>query len=66
LGTVREPPRHILQLSSGWRGNVREVQGAKGTLYFQWVEFDEPHRDSEGDGPYEGGEIQVEFLEAAV
>jgi len=66
LGTVREPPGQILARGGGWQGNVREVQGVKGKLCFQWVEFDEPHRDSDGDGPYGAGEIQVEFLEAAV
>jgi hypothetical protein len=66
LGTVREPPGYILKLADGWRGNVREVQGVKGQLFFQWVEFDEPQRGADGDGPYGGGEIQVDYLEAAV
>ena len=66
LGTVRVPPTQILQLADGWHGHVRHVKGAKAVLYFQWVEFDEPHRDADGDGPYQTAEIRLDYLEAAV
>ena len=66
LGTVGEPPAHVRQLAGGWRGNVREVQAIKGRLLFQWVQFDEPQRDADGDGPYDGAEIQLAYLERAV
>ncbi|HEY8223627.1 MAG TPA: hypothetical protein VIG25_00025 [Pyrinomonadaceae bacterium] len=35
---------------------------AEGPLRFYWVEFDEPQRDAEGDGPYFGAEIDSTFL----
>jgi hypothetical protein len=66
LGTVREPPDHIVKFADGWRGNVREVPSLKGLLLFQWVEFDLSQQDTDGDGPYIHGEIDLDYLEAAV
>jgi|NGEPerStandDraft_5_1074534.scaffolds.fasta_scaffold38415_2 hypothetical protein len=66
LATVREPPDYILELADGWKGDVREVPSLKGLLLFQWVEFDVPQQDADGDGPYAGGEIELDHLEAAV
>ena len=66
LATVREPPDFIVKFADGWRGSVREVPSLQGLLLFQWVEFDLPQHDSDGDGPYASGEIDVEYLEAAV
>ena len=66
LGTVREPPEHIRQFAEGWQGDVRKVHAVKGILLFQWVEFDTPQKDSDGDGPYLAGEIELGYLDAAV
>ena len=66
LATVREPPDSIVKFADGWRGTVRQVPALKGLLLFQWVEFDVPQQDSDGDGPYLSGEIDLEYLDAAV
>ena len=42
----------------------RIVPSRQGPLRFYWVEFDEPQRDADGDGPYQGAEIDGLYLEA--
>jgi hypothetical protein len=32
-------------------------------IVFYWVAFDEPQKDADDDGPYEGGEIDAEAIE---
>jgi hypothetical protein len=39
------------------------VRGVDRVLTFYWVNFDEPQRDADGDGPYAGGEIDEDYLE---
>jgi len=49
-------------MSDGWHGPYREVASLKGVLIFHWVEFDHPHRDADGDGPYLEAEIDSDYL----
>jgi hypothetical protein len=63
-GTVRLPPAPVAGLAGDWTGHIRRVKAVKGTLTFHWIEFDEPQRDAEGDGPYGGGEIDEAHLVA--
>jgi hypothetical protein len=62
-GTVRLPPAPIAGLAGDWTGHLRRVKGVQGTLTFYWVEFDQPQRDADGDGPYGGGEMEEAHLE---
>ena len=62
LATIAEPPTPVVDMVDGWQGPWRIVEGVKGPLKFYWVEFDEPQRDADGDGPYFGAEIDSEYL----
>lgn len=65
-GTITLPPDAVVALVQDrgpWQGLTRDVKGVQGTLRFHWVTFDEPQRDADGDGPYRGGEIDVEAIE---
>jgi hypothetical protein len=64
-GTISEPPAAVVRLSEGWHGVYRVVQTTTGVNPYYWVTFDEPQRDAEGDGPYEGGEIPADALSLA-
>lgn len=46
-----------------WDGWHRFVKGVRGPIEFFWVAFDEPQIDADGDGPYQGGEIQADMIE---
>ena len=62
-GTVTRPPYGVRNLTGDWQGVYRYVRAVKGPLLFYWVQFDTPQPDTEGDGPYFGGEIESEFLQ---
>jgi hypothetical protein len=62
LGTVVQPPDAIVEMSGDWHGPYREVASLRGVLIFYWVEFDHPHRDADGDGPYSEAEIDSGYL----
>jgi len=66
-GRIGAPPAQVVGLSGPWKDNLtRTVQTRKGPVIFYWVWFDEPQRDAEGDGPYEGAEIpEKDILHAA-
>ena len=55
-GTVGQMP--------GSRENecFRYVDSLRGPLKFVWVLFDVPHLDADRDGPYDGGEIDANYL----
>lgn len=64
-GEISCPPEFAIQLvseSEPWEGIHRFAKGRKGPIEFFWVKFDQPQRDSDGDGPYKGGEIEAEYL----
>jgi hypothetical protein len=61
-GIIIQPPNVIVEMSDGWKGNVREVKSLKGILLFYWVKFDEPQIDADGDGPYQEAEIDSNFI----
>jgi len=62
LGTVVQPPDAVVEMSGGWHGPYREVASLRGMLIFYWVEFEHPHRDADGDGPYSEAEIESDYL----
>jgi hypothetical protein len=62
LGTVSVPPEPVKRLAGDWSGCVRHVKNRQGILPYYWVEFNEPQLDSDGDGPYAGGEIEASYL----
>jgi hypothetical protein len=65
MGTISEPPeflRLVSQTDYPWEGYHRFVKGREGPIEFFWVLFDEPQNDADGDGPYKGGEIDVNEL----
>jgi hypothetical protein len=59
-GRIAAPPAVAADLGGDepWLGCRRGVRGRKGPIEFYWVSFDEPQMDSDGDGPYSGGEVQ--------
>lgn len=63
-GVVSLPPAAVQQLAGKhpWRGHVRTVPGRVGMISFVWIMFDEPQTDGDGDGPYRGGEVELEFV----
>jgi hypothetical protein len=57
-GTITEPPTEVVALSGPWDGNLtQQEKSALGVNTVYWVWFDVPQLDSEGDGPYRGGQI---------
>ena len=42
------------------RRNVETVDGSEPMI---WVKFDEPQRDTDGDGPYDSAEVLARYLE---
>lgn len=64
-GTIAEPPDAVQSLVADehpWRGHTRVVPGRTRLITFVWIVFDQPQRDSDGDGPYRIGEVEVEFV----
>lgn len=64
-GVVCLPPefgRELVADEAPWSGVSRTVKGRKGPIEFIWVNFDEPQKDGDGDGPYWGGEVEAEYL----
>lgn len=67
-GVVALPPAAVQRLTGhkdSWRGHMRTVPGRAGPIAFVWVVFDEPQRDGDGDGPYFGGEVELELVTVA-
>jgi hypothetical protein len=61
LATIAQAPDSVSALASvTW---PRVVESRNGRILFYWVVFDEPQFDAEGDGPYEGAEIDARYLE---
>jgi len=61
-GTIRQPPSAVIQISGPWNGLTRIEDSALGQNVVYWVEFDEPQRDVDGDGPYRAGCIHEDSL----
>ena len=40
----------------------RTLKGIDRVTTTVWINFDIPIRDGDGDGPYQGGEIEMEYL----
>jgi hypothetical protein len=60
------PDPFLLELSEPgeWEGCQRTMKSERGWHVSYYVEFDEPHDDGSGYGPYESSEVLVEDLEA--
>ncbi len=51
MGTIALPPREVTAISGEWDGGLtRQSKSALGTNTVQWVWFDEPQFDADGDG----------------
>ncbi len=64
-GTVSMPPEGAQELvrdQAPWQGLTRRVKGRHRRFVLYWVTFDEPQEDADGDGPFEGAEIEAEAL----
>ena len=57
FGTVRNYP--------GTSQPFREIDSPTGAHRFDWIEFESPQVDADGDGPYESAEVNVKYLESA-
>jgi rhodanese-related sulfurtransferase len=69
VGTVTWPPRVLAELGLDdpeWDGWIKTVEAVHGKIRFYWIQFDIDQRDAEGDGPYNGGEIDVNYVEPLV
>ncbi len=62
-GTITMPISSIQIEGRQWDGCRLTIEGKRRTLFFYTVEFDEPHDDGSGDGPYRASEINEENLE---
>jgi hypothetical protein len=67
-GVIAEAPEAVRGLvededpSRHWRGHLRSMRGRSRILTFVWIWFDEPQKDGDGDGPYRGGEVELEYV----
>jgi len=63
-GVVAPPPpiAHGIAGEHPWHGHIRTVPGRKGPISSVWIVFDEPQKDGDDDGPYRGGEVELEFV----
>lgn len=72
LGTVRDPPSYIRQLverpeaGGAWQDHRRTITSLRGPITFYWIEFDTAQQDVDGDGPYQAGEIDVNYLQPVI
>ena len=56
--------------AGGWKrdahgvivGGPEAVTTRQGEDYFYWVEFDEPERDLDGDGPYYKAQVLSQYI----
>jgi hypothetical protein len=65
IGIIANPPDFVVQMvknQNPWDGIHRFVQGRKGLIEFFWVDFTEPQKDGDGDGPYNGGEVEGKYI----
>jgi hypothetical protein len=63
-GTITPPPSVIVELCppGEWDGPRRTFTTQDAKLVSYYVQFDEPHDDGSGDGPYRGAEIKYACL----
>jgi hypothetical protein len=62
-GTISIPPPEVTAISGPWDGGLsRQENSALGEATVYWVWFDEPQRDTDGDGPFRGGQIHESVL----
>ena len=62
-GTISNPPPEVIAISGPWHGGLTRIERStlgEATVY--WVWFDEPQRDTHGEGPYKGGCIHENAL----
>lgn len=57
-GTIANPPKEVVMIIGPWDSNLsRQEESALGTNAVNWIWFDEPQLDEDGDGPFRGGSI---------
>jgi hypothetical protein len=65
-GTIAQPPDILKKLvkEEPWQGHHRYsyVRTLHRLIELYWVWFDDPQFDADGDGPFRGGEFDVEVL----
>ena len=65
-GRVSVPPSFISEIMNTddtFNTTQRTIKGNDRLITEIWVTFDRPINDSSDDGPYEEGEVQMEYLE---
>ena len=65
IGTVSIQPEFVKQAigeSASMESTQRTIKGNNRIITSIWVNFDEPAKDCSDDGPYIGGEVQMEYL----
>ncbi len=65
-GTIAQPPDFAVRRvedEAPWQGHHRFVKGRQEFIEFFWVWFDEPQIDADGDGPYKGGEFEMDAID---
>ncbi|MAX36755.1 MAG: hypothetical protein CME33_09350 [Gimesia sp.] len=65
VGTVSIQPdfvKEVIGKEASMDSTQRTVKGKVKIITSMWVDFDEPANDCSDDGPYIGGEVQIEYL----
>jgi hypothetical protein len=63
VGTIALPPEEVRVAVPAWRALARKLATPRGLVRTYWVSFDEPQRDSDGDGPFIAGEVAERSFE---
>lgn len=64
-GVVSITPKIAVEMTEGTEkvnSTQRTIKGQSSIITSTWVEFDKPIQDSDGDGPYTAGEVELKFL----
>jgi hypothetical protein len=64
-GVIERPPRDVAAIAGDWSECTRQVRAPSSDIQFWWVRFDAPQLDADGDGPYNGAEVDDRYLESA-
>lgn len=62
-GVVKEPPAAVARFGAPWDGLRRYEERPSGRVMFYWIRFDEPQKDTRGDGPHKAAEIDSRYLD---
>ena len=66
-GIVSDAPVGVNELISEsdveFSGTSRTLKGVNSIITTVWIEFDKPIYDSDDDGPYPAGEVEIQYIE---